>query len=84
MFRGGFGGNEDGSREDKKKVLLDENYFRRVEKYAVDVAKFRGWSFDFLVAVGQIDGALADDLRKITDKPFPTGSGTGLPVNPEN
>ena len=45
------------------KVVLDEKYFRRVDKFDGDLSKFRGWLFDLLVAIGQIDRDLAVELK---------------------
>jgi len=46
-----------------KRVTLDEKYFRRCEKFDGDTFKFRAWIFDLLVAIGQIDGILYDEIK---------------------
>ena len=54
------------SRDDEKKyIVLDEKYFRRVELFDGTRQKFRGWSFDLLVAIGQIDDNLAKELKRL-------------------
>ena len=55
MFQGEpVGGN--GERDYReRKGGLDERCFRRVERFEGDPLKYRGWRFDFLVAVGQIN-----------------------------
>ena len=40
-------------KPNKGSVVLDEKYFRRMEKFEGDPSKFRGWLFDLLVAIGQ-------------------------------
>eukprot|EP00973_Karenia_brevis_P083557 11591697-Karenia_brevis.AAC.1 len=39
--------------EDKRQVSLDEEHFRRIEKYAGDPSQFRMWIFNLKVAFGQ-------------------------------
>ena len=34
-------------REDKKRVTLEENNFRRVKEFVGDQMKFKDWNFDF-------------------------------------
>ena len=48
-----------------KGVMLDEKYFRRVDKFDGDLSKFRGWLFDFLVAIGQVDHYLVIEIKKL-------------------
>ena len=60
----GVGGSGKGLPGDNKentspRVVLDEKYFRRVDKFNGDVQKLRGWMFDLLVAIGQVDKDLA-------------------------
>ena len=45
-------GNVQGER---KRVSLDEKYFRRIDKFEGDVMKYKGGRFDLLVAIGQTD-----------------------------
>jgi hypothetical protein len=52
-------------KEDFKRVILDEKYFRRVDKFDGDVTKFRGWMFDLMVAIGQVDNELAKEVKGI-------------------
>ena len=44
-------------------MILDERYFRRMDKFERDVQKFRGWLFDLLVALGSVDKELAIELK---------------------
>ena len=53
------------NQENKKWVILDEKYFRRVDKFEGDVTRFRGWQFDVLVAICQFDDALGSTLKGI-------------------
>ena len=54
-----YSGNRDGGFRNK----LEEKYFRRVDKFEGDVKIFRGWRFDLLVAIGQIDQALCGEIK---------------------
>eukprot|EP00973_Karenia_brevis_P002143 290348-Karenia_brevis.AAC.1 len=45
----------------KPKVILDEKYFRRMEKFSGDMGSYRMWMFNITVALGQIDGKLSDE-----------------------
>ena len=56
-----------GQKDLKRQVVLDEKYFRRMEKFDGDVNKFRGWLFDLLVAIGQVDKDLVTILRIIME-----------------
>jgi len=58
-------GYDQSSRDQNKRVTLDEKYFRRCEKFDGDTFKFRPWLFDLLVAIGQIDGALYDETKEM-------------------
>ena len=41
-----------------------------MDKYDGDPTKFRGWLFDLLVTIGQVDPALAKDLKTmLQDEP---------------
>eukprot|EP00973_Karenia_brevis_P015779 2160582-Karenia_brevis.AAC.1 len=40
-------------REFKPKVILEEKYFRRMEKFSGDMSGYRMWMFNFTVALGQ-------------------------------
>ena len=46
-------------------MVLDEKCFRRIERFDRDLQKFRGWLFEVLVAIGQVDAALAKELEKM-------------------
>ena len=52
-------------KESFKKVILDEKYFRRIEKFEGDVSKFRAWMFDMMVTIGQVDMQLATEIRRM-------------------
>ena len=70
--RGGFGtggGKGDGPRDPGnggKKVALEEKYFRRMDKFEGDAAKYRSWMFDLGVAIGGIDEELASELERLS------------------
>eukprot|EP00973_Karenia_brevis_P000829 115163-Karenia_brevis.AAC.1 len=51
-------------REFKPKAILDEKYFRRMDKFVGDAGVYRMWMFNFTVALGQVDGKLSDEIRK--------------------
>eukprot|EP00973_Karenia_brevis_P025049 3453419-Karenia_brevis.AAC.1 len=51
--------------DDKRKVVLDEKYFRRIDKYAGDSTQLRMWIFNLKVALGQVDSDLAQEVSKI-------------------
>ena len=63
----GAGQPPNGSQE-RKYVILEEKYFRRVDKFDGDVVKFRGWLFDVLVAISQVDDSLGSVLKGIIAK----------------
>ena len=60
----GQGEGASGGRGDRQHVHLDEKYFRRVDKFDGDPNKYRGWIFELVVALGQVDG----DLQKVIEK----------------
>eukprot|EP00973_Karenia_brevis_P056416 7847874-Karenia_brevis.AAC.1 len=51
--------------DDKRKVVLDEKYFRRIDKYVGDSTQFRMWIFNLKVALGQVGSDLAQEISKI-------------------
>ena len=58
--------NETGDdRKERGRVVLDEKYFRRIERFDGDITKFRGWMFDLLVAIGQVNEGLGKDLEEL-------------------
>ena len=46
-------------------MVLQEKCFRRVEKFEGELLKFRGWLFDFLVAISQVGDLLARELNQL-------------------
>ena len=42
--------------QSEKKVVLEEKYFRRMEKYGGEEGKWQEWVFNLLVQVGQVSG----------------------------
>ena len=46
-------------------MVLDEKYFRRVEKFDGELDKYRGWIFDIVVALAQVDGELSKEVEKL-------------------
>ena len=71
----GVGGKGNGMGFDEgrgmgKRVILDQKYFQRVDKFEGNPAKFKSWIFDLLTSIGSIDSDLAKDLRKLLkDRP---------------
>ena len=64
---GGISGSTSGSPKTDgfiPKTVLDERLFRRVQVFNGDLAKYRGWLFDLLVAIGTADRGLANELRR--------------------
>ena len=59
---------QDGGDMSKHHVILDEKYFRRVDKFDGDLSKFRGWLFDLLVSIGQVDSELAKELKVLLSR----------------
>ena len=57
-------GSPDGFGRDYR-LTLDERHFRRVDRYSGDSSKFRGWYFDLLVAIGQIDRDLRNNVETL-------------------
>ena len=57
-------------KPNKGSVVLDEKYFRRMEKFEGDPSKFRGWLFDLLVAIGQVDKDLVSLLRDVMEEDY--------------
>ena len=66
--RRGFMNKDD--KMSKGSVVLDEKYFRRMEKFEGDSSKFRGWLFDLLVAIGQVDKDLVSLLRDVMEEDY--------------
>ena len=62
---GGFFGRNDNVGNDFHKVLLEEKYFRRIDKFKGDQKTYRGWLFDLSVALGWVDGNLSDLIRNL-------------------
>ena len=58
----GHFGNKGGG---KGQVILDERHFRKLKIYDGALEKYRLWTFNFLVALGRIDGKLASEIRKL-------------------
>ena len=46
-------------------VILEEKYFRRLEKFNGDTAAYRGWLFDLVMVLNQIDSELAKEVNKV-------------------
>ena len=56
-LRGGKGGSHPGS-------VLDEKYFRRVDKLA-EAGGYRAWLFDLTIAQSQVDTELGEQVKRI-------------------
>eukprot|EP00973_Karenia_brevis_P095636 12428299-Karenia_brevis.AAC.1 len=52
-------------KDEMPKVSLEEKHCRRMEKYSGEVSGYRMWTFDFVVALGQVDSRLSDEIRKL-------------------
>ena len=46
-------------------VMLDEKYFRRLDKFNGDIELHRGWSFDPVMALNQLDSSLSKEINKV-------------------
>ena len=46
-------------------MKLEEKHYRRVDKFDGDAAKYRGWMFDRLAAMGLVDGELASESKSL-------------------
>ena len=53
---------------ENRSVRLDENCFRRVDRFDGDATKYRSWLFEFIVASGQIDSRLGMELKRLVSK----------------
>ena len=61
-----FEGGREGHREQGKfggRMMSEEKYSRRLEKFEGDVTKFRGWMFDMGVAIGFVDKGLSEEFH---------------------
>ena len=56
--------------EDRKKVLLEEKYFRRIEQFSGDAKAYRSWLFDLMVSIGWVDGGLSSVLDDICKRGY--------------
>eukprot|EP00973_Karenia_brevis_P082649 11456356-Karenia_brevis.AAC.1 len=65
--RGSVSKKED-VEEKKKRVVLDEKHFRRMDKFTGEVSQFRMWMLNLGVVLGQVDGDLAEEVRKIMSR----------------
>ncbi len=61
-------GNERNDDSNKRRVILEEKYFRRIDRFGGDAAKFREWKFELLVSIGQVDEELGNDLKLMLAK----------------
>ena len=61
FFENGGRGEKGGC---KGRVVLDEMYFRNVEKFDGDNRWYRSFMFDLLVAVGRVDDRLNVELKR--------------------
>ena len=64
-------GSSQGDRNYDRKprgAVLEEKYFRRMDKYSGDPNKLRTWLFELLVAIGQVDRILGASLKKFLMK----------------
>ena len=69
------------TRNEVRKVVLDEKYFRRIKPFEGDAkVSLRTWLFDFLVAIGQLDDTLAVELKKLCRR----GGLIGRKMGPHN
>ena len=57
-----------GETKQRNRVVLEEKYFRRVEKFDGEPTKFRGWIFNLLVSIGQVDEQLGKELKLVFSK----------------
>ena len=62
---GQFVGEESQGNWKRNGVSLEEKYFRRVQAFEGEFAKFRGWLFDLNVVIGQVDKDLAGELERL-------------------
>eukprot|EP00973_Karenia_brevis_P049525 6870743-Karenia_brevis.AAC.1 len=65
QIKGDVSRDKSEDREFKSKAILEEKYFRRMDKFTGDASVYRMWMFNFTVAVGQVDGKLSEEIRKL-------------------
>ena len=46
-------------------MVLDEKYFRQLKAFNGDVSEYRGWLFDLIMVLNQIDSAVAEEINKV-------------------
>ena len=49
----------------ERRVVLEEKYFRRMDKFEGDMVKFRRWIFNLGVAIGGVDEKLSKTLERL-------------------
>ena len=53
-----------GNGGSENRVILDERNFRTLDPFDGDVGKFRGWRFDLMVAMSQVNPKLGSELDR--------------------
>ena len=51
-----------------RRVVLDEKYFCRIDKFDGDLNKCKGWLFDLLVVLGQVDRQLSIAIQCVAGR----------------
>eukprot|EP00973_Karenia_brevis_P040282 5564245-Karenia_brevis.AAC.1 len=54
--------------DERKKVVLDAKYFRRMDKFAGQESQFRMWMSNLGVALGQVDSQFAEEIRRLISR----------------
>ena len=72
MEMGGYSIKKKGEKGNQ--VVLDEKFFRRMDKFDGDLGKFRAWIFDLEVALGSIDSELGKTVRALLREHIPDPS----------
>ena len=60
-------GNTGFGQDKRNWVILDAKYIRRLEKFSGDSAKYRGWVFDLVMVLNQIDPSLANEVNRVME-----------------
>ena len=68
----GYSINKEGPKGNR--VVLEEKYFRRMDKFGEDLGKFRSWIFDLEAALGSIDSELGKTVRALLREHIPDPS----------
>ena len=62
---GGKGGGKSSGREDESRVLLEERFFRNLDKFEGSVEGWNGWVFNLNTQIGGVSRKVAQLVEKV-------------------